>query len=266
MQVNRLLSGDHRIILGFEGTTVKRYISLILLLMVATSGLALAQQKGPRILVVRPLFDYGYVPDSSKIAHTYWINNIGTDTLKIFNVKLTCGCTKAAFDKATVAVNDSVPLEIVFDNLNRLKKQTRHTAVLCNDPADSRYQISFQCYTYVTGESTGPLRVTKNKRLRLTTNDLGKEIAVTIKNVSQKPLEAKLVSYPTELISVLMPAGLIAPGAAADILVEVAKDVRNRNQLKSFTFEMNDDAKSRYTIPVRLSEPLSATGSSSKRP
>jgi hypothetical protein len=236
---------------------MRSFIVLILVALLVTASSLSAQQKGPHLLVVQPSFDFGFVPDSSKVAHTFWLNNIGTDTLKIFNVKVTCGCTKASIDRGVVAVNDSMPVEIVFDNLNRLKRQSRASGVLSNDPANSRYEITFSCYNYVTGEPTGPVTITKNKRLRLTTLDQGKDIAVTIKNVAKEALEVKLVDYPSDLVSIEMPSGALAPGAKGDILVHVKNEIKNKNQLKSFTFEMSDGAKSRYTIPVRMSEPIS---------
>lgn len=239
-------------------------LALCAALAVVSTGLG--QQRGPKILVVQNDFNYGFVPDSSYVAHTFWVNNIGTDSLKIFNVKMSCGCTKAAFDRATVAVNDSVPLEIVFDNHNRLKKQGRVTTILCNDPSESRYELSFLTYNYVAGENTGPITVTKNRRLRLTTNDFGKQFLVTIKNVSQQPLEAKLIVSPVDVVTVVMPKEPIAPGAKADILVQVRNDIKDKNQLKSFTFEVSDAAKTRYTIPIRLAEPLSSLEHTSKRP
>jgi len=235
-----------------------RFVVLTLIALIALIGSLHAQQKGPHLLVVQPAFDYGFVPDSSKVAHTYWLNNIGTDSLKVFNVKVTCGCTKASIDKGVVAVNDSMPVEIVFDNLNKLKAQTRTTTVLTNDPANSRYEVSFSCYTYESGEPTGPIAITKNKRLRLTTAEQGKEIVVTIKNVSQEPLKAKLIACPSELVSVELPQGALAPGTKGDIIVRVKNELKSKNQLKSFTFEMSDGAKSRYTIPIRMSEPISA--------
>jgi len=237
---------------------MRRFLALTLTALLVVAGSLSAQQKGPLLLVVQPKFDYGFVPDSSKVAHTFWLNNIGTDSLKIFNVKVTCGCTKASIDRGVIAVNDSMPLEIVFDNLNRLKHQGRASGVYSNDPVSSRYEISFSCYSYEAGEATGPITITRNKRLRLTTLDQGKDVVVTIKNVSKEPLEAKLIDYPSELVSVELPQGALAPGAKGDILVRVKSEIKNKNQLKSFTFEMSDAAKSRYTIPIRMSEPISA--------
>jgi hypothetical protein len=244
---------------------MRRFVLLVLVVQLVISGSIYAQQKGPRLLVVQPTFDYGFVPDSSKVAHTYWLNNIGTDTLKVFNVKVTCGCTKVSVDKGVVAVNDSMPVEIVFDNLNRLKKQERSATILSNDPASSKYEVSFSCYTYIAGEATGPITITKNKRLRLTTLDQGKDIIVKIKNVSKESLRAKLVSYPPELVSVELPQEALAPGATADIHVRVKSEIANKNQLKSFTFVMSDAARTRYTIPIRMSEPISALKPVEKR-
>lgn len=236
---------------------MRRFVILTLVALLVAASSLYAQQKGPHLLVVQPTFDYGFVPDSSKVAHTYWLNNIGTDSLKVFNVKVTCGCTKASVDRGVVAVNDSMPVEVVFDNLNRLQKQGRKAGIYTNDPTSNRYEIGFSCYSYVAGEATGPVTITSNKRLRLTTLDQGKDVVVTIKNVSKEPLEAKLIAYPSELVSVELPQGALAPGAKGDILVRVKSAIKNKNQLKSFTFEMSDAAKSRYTIPIRMSEPIS---------
>lgn len=32
-------------------------------------------------------FDFGYVPQNSRISHIFWIKNVGEDSLEIINVK-----------------------------------------------------------------------------------------------------------------------------------------------------------------------------------
>lgn len=32
-------------------------------------------------------FDFGYVPQDSKVSHIFWLKNIGEDSLEIINVK-----------------------------------------------------------------------------------------------------------------------------------------------------------------------------------
>ncbi len=41
----------------------------------------------PKLLIPETSFDYGYVPTKSTISHYYLVKNLGTDSLKIENVK-----------------------------------------------------------------------------------------------------------------------------------------------------------------------------------
>jgi len=42
---------------------------------------------GPRLLIPGTRFDFGYAPTSSMLSHYFLVKNVGTDTLKINNVK-----------------------------------------------------------------------------------------------------------------------------------------------------------------------------------
>jgi hypothetical protein len=242
-----------------------RPVRAITFLLLILSVASFAQQRGPHILVVDPKFDYGFVPDSARVSHTFWVNNLGTDSLKIFQVKVTCGCTQATVSQGVIAVNDSMPIEILFDSANRLHKQTRTTTIVCNDPTNSKCEVTFQCFVHDPGETFGPASIIKNRRLRLTTADQGKTIPVTVKNISREPLSVKLIDYPSELVTVEVPAEPVPAGGKADILVSVRKDLVKQNFLKSFTVEMSDADKSRYTIPIRMAEPISALGAPVKK-
>ncbi|MBN2226636.1 MAG: hypothetical protein JW763_04675 [candidate division Zixibacteria bacterium] len=59
----------------------------ILLLMLGIflwSGVALAQ---PKLTIPESIFDFGYVPQNSKISHAFWLHSTGTEDLKILSVK-----------------------------------------------------------------------------------------------------------------------------------------------------------------------------------
>jgi hypothetical protein len=198
----------------------------------------------------------GYLPVGSIVTLIYWVNNIGTDSLKIFKVNLSCGCTRAPMPKGSVAVNDSVPIELTFDPKQRTKVQTKTARVLCNDPANSSFEIAFNCYLYEPGESTGPISMVKNDQLKLTTKDLGKSLPVVFKNVSKEKLTAKIVACPAELFTVEAPSAPIAPGGTGQFLVRVNSDNKTKNFTRSFTFELSDQVKTRFTIPVRMAEPM----------
>jgi len=56
--------------------------TVILLVFLATST-ALAQ---PQLTIPETEFDFGYVPQHSKISHAFWLHSTGQDTLRIVKV------------------------------------------------------------------------------------------------------------------------------------------------------------------------------------
>ena len=61
-----------------------RKLTLIFALIMGFSALALAD---PKISVPEKTWDFGHAPQNGTLSHDYWVKNIGTDTLKIINVK-----------------------------------------------------------------------------------------------------------------------------------------------------------------------------------
>ncbi|MFH1336431.1 MAG: hypothetical protein ABII96_07930 [Candidatus Zixiibacteriota bacterium] len=41
----------------------------------------------PKLLIPETTFDFGYTPTKSTVSHYYLVKNVGTDSLKIENVK-----------------------------------------------------------------------------------------------------------------------------------------------------------------------------------
>ena len=78
----------------------KRITVLTLILLVALAGIANAQtEKAPRLTVVDPVKDFGTVAKGDKLDWTFTVKNTGTSDLEIINVRPSCGCTVADFDK-----------------------------------------------------------------------------------------------------------------------------------------------------------------------
>lgn len=234
-----------------------RYLLLGSLLVLGASAL-FAQQRGPKALVVDPRFDMGYMPQNAKVAHTFWVNNIGTDSLRIHNIQVSCGCTKTNTPTGAIAVNDSVPIEVVFDIGTRRKSQNKTVHVSSNDPVSSSLELAFTGYIIDGTEQAGPVKMTRNEKLNLTNSDFGKTITVEFENKSNSGILPRAVMWPTELLTLEMPKAEIPPNGVGKILVKLKAAPPQKNYTKSFTIEFNDASKSRYTIPVRVAESLSS--------
>lgn len=69
---------------------MKKAILLWGVLMLLTFGLIVQYQARagePKVLIPESKWDFGLIPASSVVSHYYLIKNMGTDTLKIENVK-----------------------------------------------------------------------------------------------------------------------------------------------------------------------------------
>ena len=60
-----------------------KHALLALLIVLLASSLV---QAAPHLSIEQPTFDFGYVPQHSKITHVFWLKNTGDDVLKITKV------------------------------------------------------------------------------------------------------------------------------------------------------------------------------------
>ena len=60
------------------------FLSLIVIVVLIMSSSLLAQ---PRLTIKNNSFDFGFVPQNSKISHNFWLYSTGEDTLRILRVK-----------------------------------------------------------------------------------------------------------------------------------------------------------------------------------
>jgi hypothetical protein len=56
-------------------------VAALVLLMLTGSALS-----APKMMLPETEFDFGYVPQNSKVSHVFWIHSTGDDTLKILKV------------------------------------------------------------------------------------------------------------------------------------------------------------------------------------
>jgi len=63
--------------------TSKTNLLLVLLLIFLVAGSLMA---APRLTINEASFDFGFVPQNSKISHDFWLDSTGDDTLKILKV------------------------------------------------------------------------------------------------------------------------------------------------------------------------------------
>jgi hypothetical protein len=217
---------------------------LLGLLALATSAVA-----APRLTIPVTEFDFGYSPQNAAISHVFWLHSTGDDTLKIVKVTPGCGCTQTPLQKDKLGVGDSTQLEVIFSTGSYSSQVTKTPRITTNEgPPDKMVRITTN--VLVKPDSSYPV-VIKPYKLDLT------EIAVNqkggakfgIENISQQTLVPTLISWPTDCLEIVLPKQ-IAAGKTAEGTVRVKKEFVDKAFGKSFTFGLNDEKKTRFTVPV----------------
>lgn len=61
-------------------------IKQLLLILISVLVLAGIATSAPRLTIAESSFDFGFVPQHSKISHDFWLLSTGDDELKILKV------------------------------------------------------------------------------------------------------------------------------------------------------------------------------------
>ncbi len=65
---------------------MKRFTAILIAFIMVLGIFSIATAQ-PKMAIPESAFDFGYVPQHSKISHVFWLHSTGTDTLKILNVR-----------------------------------------------------------------------------------------------------------------------------------------------------------------------------------
>jgi hypothetical protein len=120
---------------------MKLKLSLFFAGMLFTSFTVFAQPK----IAAYPgtVLDLEDLYKGQKIEKIVTIKNIGTDTLRISNVKAQCGCTATFMTEKNIGPNDSGQLSIIFDTQSQLGKVSKQVYISSNDAETPKLTIQF---------------------------------------------------------------------------------------------------------------------------
>jgi hypothetical protein len=127
--------------------SLKRIFRLVLVSVVVLScNFAFAQDsakvaKGPKIQFAETSFDFGTAAQNTAVKHLFKFKNVGTDTLKITQVKTSCGCTAAESSKIIAPQKDG-QIEVTYNTGTNVGKVSKTVYVFSNDVESPQRSIS----------------------------------------------------------------------------------------------------------------------------
>jgi len=225
----------------------KKYSIYVVFIIISLLSLSIPAQ--PVLKMTVENFDFGFTPQNAAVSYDFWLYSTGKDTLKITRVKTSCGCTKAPLEKDVLAPGDSTRLEIIFTT-GRYKNKVRKSIYVTTNSDQVARQVVIMSNILIRPDSTYPV-VIKPYKLNISqlSEKIRDELKFTITNVSDRDLKPFLVAYPQDLFEIKLPKEIKA-GEKAEGVLKLKKANLNKGFKKSFTIELNDENKSRFTIPV----------------
>ncbi len=228
-------------------TTKTVLLSLTILTVFALAGLI---QAAPKLVVEPAEFDFGYVPQHSKISHAFTLTSAGDDSLKIKKVIPGCGCTKTPLAKNELAPGEKTELEVIFSTKRYANSVTKRPTIVTNEEPSSK-SVPIFANVVTRPDSTYPVIITPYK---LDISQFGEtvrdEMKFTITNVSEEELQLSMVYAPNGVFEIELPEAIPAGGKAQGVL-KLKPESLDDSFEKSFTFELSDMAATRFTVPVK---------------
>ncbi|NIM98519.1 MAG: DUF1573 domain-containing protein [candidate division Zixibacteria bacterium] len=223
-------------------------VFFLLVLTVSTFG-----QEGkppqPKISLSETMWDFGYVPKTGTVSHTYRIKNIGDDTLIIVKVRTTCGCTTAPLSKQRLAPDEMADMEAVFDP-RRIKvgETSKRLQVISDDPDNPFTDVRFSAKV---GMSNSLVRLTPTELNFDTVSQGTEEVrSLTLENISGEKLFIDVIEGPGHAMDADLEARNLEPGESVQIHLKLKENAASGNLQTSLTLDFECSKVARVSIPI----------------
>jgi len=149
-----------------------------------------------------------------------------------------------------LAVGDSTRLEIILHTKRYKNKIIKQPRIESNEGKPDK-TVKIQTQIVIQPDSTYPIVISPYK---LNISQFGEkirdEMTFKIKNVSEQDVKPIIVDIPSDLFEVDIPDKIKA-GKTEEAVLKLKEGALEQNFEKSFTIELDDEAKTRFSIPVR---------------
>lgn len=203
-----------------------------------------------RISFSETMWDFGYVPKTGKVIHTYQVKNIGQDTLIIGKVRTTCGCTTTPLSKERIAPDETTDMKVLFDpeKLMAGDRTKRKLQVVSNDPMKPIAEVQF---TAKLGRANSLVKVyPAGIDFDTVSQDAGAARTVMLENISGEKLSMELIEGPGEYVDIELPGNSLDPGEKVQITLRLKEGASLGNLYTSVTLDFECSKIVRVSIPI----------------
>ncbi|MGB2989878.1 MAG: DUF1573 domain-containing protein [Candidatus Zixiibacteriota bacterium] len=203
-----------------------------------------------RISFSETMWDFGYVPKTGKVIHTYQVKNIGQDTLIIGKVRTSCGCATTPLSRERIAPGASADMKVIFDpeKLIAGDQTTRKLQVVSNDPMDPIAEVRF---TAKLGKTNSLVKIyPAGINFDTVSQDAGAARTVTLENISGEKLFMELIEGPADGVDIELPGNSLGPGEKVQMTLRLKEGASLGNLHTSVTLDFECSKIVRVSIPI----------------
>jgi Protein of unknown function (DUF1573) len=95
---------------------MKKILFTLFVICSGTVLFAQETQKPETIKLNETSFDFGKIPQGKPVTHTFVIENLGKDSLKLNNVQASCGCTTPEWSTTPVAPGGKTQIKVGYNS------------------------------------------------------------------------------------------------------------------------------------------------------
>jgi hypothetical protein len=119
------------------------WTTLLIALVIGSASFVVADQEEgslPRVIVQETIKDFGVVNRGDRVTHEFRLDNAGSGILEITEVRPSCGCTVADYDK-TIAPGTNGVVKATMDTSNLKGGIAKAVRVYTNDPVNPELNL-----------------------------------------------------------------------------------------------------------------------------
>ena len=103
---------------------------LVLISILLNSALVFAQEA--EFSLEEKVYRFNDTPQGILLEHDFVVTNTGTDSLIIYDYKVSCPCTKAYLPEKPIAPGESFSIKVTFDTTDKYDRQKRSVYLRTN--------------------------------------------------------------------------------------------------------------------------------------
>jgi hypothetical protein len=204
----------------------------------------------PKLEIAGNRFEFGMVPQNSTVVQFFWFKSVGTDTLRIVEIKQGCNCILTPLEQDWIAPGDSLSVGFFWETQKRVGKIGQYPYIFTNAGKEPD-RVYLTAAVSINPADAYPVSVKPFKlelsRVAGTSLD---SLQFILHNDSEDDLSCTVVSFPLVECEVVLPDILKAKSDNTGY-IRVKKEYLGTEFQRSITLRLSDKQNSAVTIPIR---------------